>query len=140
MKPAILVVDCDLGFVFWLGRILDGAGYEAFPARNAPDALKLISELHLSANLIVINYSLSGAAALIATMRRAQKSLKVMALVEDASGPTPPAADAQYCKPRKINDEDPTGAEMLRIIRGLLSKREVIAVRSSSVRSRAHGS
>ena len=139
MKPAILVVDCDLGFVFWLGRILDGAGYEAFPARNVPDALKLITELHLSANLIIINYSLSGAATLIATIRRAQKSLKVMALVKDASGPTPPAADAQYCKPRKIN-EDLTGAEMLRIIRGLLSKREVIEVRSSSVPSRAHGS
>jgi DNA-binding NtrC family response regulator len=127
MNPAILVVDCDLGFVFWLGQILDRAGYEAFPARSVPDALKLITELHLSVSLMIVDYSLSGAANLIATMRRAQKSLKIMALVEDDSGPTPPEADAQYRKPRKIN-EVPTEAEMLHIIRRLLSKREAMGL------------
>jgi len=123
MNSAILVVDCDLGFVFWLGHILDRAGYEAFPARSVPDALKLITELHLSVSLVVVNYSLPGVATLIATMRRAQKSLKIMALVEDASGPTPLAVDAQYCKPGVINEYS-TKAEILQIIRTLLSKRD----------------
>ena len=34
MDTSILLIDSDLGLLFWLGRILDHAGYQAFPARS----------------------------------------------------------------------------------------------------------
>ena len=38
----ILIVDSDLGFVFWLGRALHDAGYEALPAKDVPEATAII--------------------------------------------------------------------------------------------------
>ena len=39
---SILIVDSDLGFVFWLGRALHDAGYEALPAKDVPEATAII--------------------------------------------------------------------------------------------------
>jgi hypothetical protein len=34
----VLIIDNDLGFMFWLGQILSEAGYAVLPAKSAPEA------------------------------------------------------------------------------------------------------
>src|SRR5260370_6183096 len=43
----VLIVDRELGFVFWLSQALDEAGYRAFPAKSIPDANNLLLELNI---------------------------------------------------------------------------------------------
>jgi len=119
VKTAILLIDCELAFVFWLGRALDKAGYEAFPARSIPDAVKLMAELHLSVGLVILNCSLPGAADFIAELRGTQKFVKIIALVEDANLCfMQPGIDCQVCRP-KGNDEA-SKIELCRQIRQVL--------------------
>ena len=78
----ILIVDDDLGFVFWLGQTLDAAGYSAFPAKSAPDAALLISQLNLNIDVAVIDTALSGAIDFIGWLRRAQPDVRAIGIDE----------------------------------------------------------
>ena len=44
----ILIVDPDLGFLFWLGHTLSTAGYAALPAKGMREACGLVTQLSLS--------------------------------------------------------------------------------------------
>jgi hypothetical protein len=85
----ILIVDSDLGFVFWLGHALDAAGYFSLPAKSIPDASELLRLLNREVDLLVLNCSLFGAADLIGSLRRSQPHLKVLA----AGDPGEPVSD-----------------------------------------------
>ena len=120
VKTAILLVDSDLGFLFWLGRTLDMAGYEAFPARSIADAETLLSKLHLTVALLVLNFSLPGAATLVATLRGACKPLRVISLVGSGEEPpNGPGVDAVCQKPAVIDEN--AKAEWLETVRRVLS-------------------
>lgn len=84
MKSAtknILIVDQDLGFIFWLGSALAAAGYRPWPAGNPAEAISLARRKPLARlDLLIVNASLPGVATLIAHFRRAHAQLKVMAL------------------------------------------------------------
>jgi ActR/RegA family two-component response regulator len=121
VKTAVLLIDCDLGFVFWLGRTLDRGGYEAFPAKSVPDALKLITELNLTVGLVVLNYSLPGAENLITTLRQSQKYSKIILLVDDAAEQVQLDADAKYRKPDGVDEN--SKAELLQTIGRVLAHR-----------------
>ena len=120
MKPVILLIDNDLGFMFWLGQALDRAGYEAFPAKSVSDALKLITELDLSVGLVILDYSSEGAPNLIATLRHNGRHLKVISLVEDTDFPVHPEVDAQWRKPKKFDES--SEAEWLQVVRRVLAR------------------
>ncbi|HEY2019235.1 MAG TPA: hypothetical protein VGH38_37265 [Bryobacteraceae bacterium] len=119
LKTAILLIDRDLGFMFWLGRELDKAGYEAFPAKSVPDALKLIAELHLSVGLVILSDSLPGAANFVSTLRHTQKRLRILSLVEDADEPNRLGADALQVRLDKIREN--SRVEWLQLIQKILS-------------------
>jgi DNA-binding response OmpR family regulator len=78
----VLIVDSDLGFVFWLGQALQRAKYVAVPARTCPDAISLVSELKIDPDLLIVNVALPDAAGLAESLRRSNPRLKVIALVE----------------------------------------------------------
>ena len=59
-SKTILITDRDLGFVFWLGQLLDDAGYQALPARSSVDAIALQNQFHLKIDLLILNPSLVG--------------------------------------------------------------------------------
>jgi len=121
------LIDSDLGFVFWLGRQLDRAGYEAFPARSVPDARRLIAELHLSVGLVILSDSVSGAAGFISDLRHAQKCLKIILLAEDADEENRLGADAQCVKPDRIREN--SIAEWLQITQKVLSRKASVLTR-----------
>ena len=65
----IFIVNGDLGFVFWLGRLLNEAGYQVWPARNGDDAAALMQELGAELDLLVIDPGLPGASRFIELQR-----------------------------------------------------------------------
>jgi DNA-binding NtrC family response regulator len=80
----ILLVDDDLGFVFWLGRVLDDAGYAAFPAKSAADASALITQFRLMVDLLIINSAMAGASAFIKELRQSRPNLGVLGIADQA--------------------------------------------------------
>ena len=77
----ILIVDNDLGFIFWLGAALVGAGYQLWPACTRSDAISVANRKPLARlHLLIVDASLPGVSKLIAHFRRTQAHLRVMAL------------------------------------------------------------
>ena len=77
----ILIVDNDLGFIFWLGVALIEAGYRAWPACSTSEAISVVGRKSLGRlHLLIVNASLPGVSKLIARLRRLQPRLNVMAL------------------------------------------------------------
>ena len=96
----VLIVDCDLGFVFWLGQALDRAGYRALPAKSCEDAIELVSRLHLAIHMLIVNGLLPSAGALAVALRSSQRHLKVIAMTGegDEQSSVFPEADASHRK------------------------------------------
>jgi CheY-like chemotaxis protein len=77
----VLIVDDNVGFLFWLGEVLAGSNYQPWPACSAADASKMLRSKHLAQlDLLVVNPSLRGATAFIARLRRNRPTLKVLAV------------------------------------------------------------
>lgn len=53
----ILIIDDDLGFLMYLGRILADAGYQALPALSIQEAVDLIRRLRTQVELVVLPLS-----------------------------------------------------------------------------------
>ena len=82
MQSDVIVIDDDLGFVFWLGHAFDQAGYRAFPARNVSDAIALASDLDIEPSLVIIGGAQQGAVALVNRWRKKFNDLQVIWLEE----------------------------------------------------------
>jgi DNA-binding response OmpR family regulator len=104
MDGAILLIDQDLGLLFWLGRVLDHAGYQAFPARTVPDALALLGELHLTIGMLILDCSLPGAENLITALRKSRRFLRVVCLSADPHHTCVRGADVLCSKPVRFSE------------------------------------
>jgi DNA-binding response OmpR family regulator len=121
----ILLIDTDLGFLFWLGTTLDQAGFDAFPARTVPDAITLLVQLHLGVGMLILNFGLPGADEFVANMRQWNNRLKVISLVSQGEWRDAPGADAVCYKPVRITDQ--ARAELLHIIQKTFLSNVVIS-------------
>jgi hypothetical protein len=110
-------VDRDLGFVFWLGRALHGAGYQALPAKSIGDATTLLGQLNLAIDLLIVDPSLDGARGFAHALHRFQGNLKVIAVVDEREEPSSafPGADASERRP--VNPDDTSRTRWLGTIR-----------------------
>jgi ActR/RegA family two-component response regulator len=100
--PIVLLVDSDLGFVFWLGQALDAAGFQAVPAKNVADAVSLITEHHVSVNLVIFNAAFANAVPLLSALQ--SSTVKFIAVVpEGVDQGSLPGVDAIRQKPGKLN-------------------------------------
>jgi len=118
-RLTVLIVDEDLRFAFWLGRLLDGAGYCAWPARNGADAAELLKEIGGRLNLLVIDPDSQGAAALVDDLRR-EKQVKAIAApqLEDRLSVLD-GMSAAFLKPRTIDEL--SGLEWIHAIEQVLA-------------------
>jgi len=113
----ILIVDDDLGFLFWLGSILTAAHYRPWPACSISDALDLVGrEPVVRLDLLIVNPTLPGISQLIALFRRTQPHLKVMGLGRRNKAALPDV-DAWHLKPGPIDRA--AGRKWVRAIKGL---------------------
>lgn len=85
----ILIVDRDLGFVFWLGQILDAAGYVAVPARGAVEAAEIVATLRLSVDVVIAPLTDRGVNGLVKTLRFASPGIQVIALGGEGDSSVP---------------------------------------------------
>jgi len=100
----ILLIDDDLAFVFWLGRILDGAGYAAYPAKDVEDARSLVAQCGLPVDLLIINSATAGLAAFVRDLRMSRPGLEVVVVGGPAFSDAiigPPAAT--LAKPERLD-------------------------------------
>ena len=118
---AILLVDPDLGFVFWLGHALDSAGYNAIPAKDVFAALELLEEHKLAMEILVIDPLLPDAFAFISRVRRSRPAARIIAAVPpewDETVPVP-GVDAAIRKLGKFSPE--AASEWIGTIQRLLA-------------------
>jgi DNA-binding response OmpR family regulator len=101
----VLVVDSDVGFVFWLGQGLDQNRYAALPAASVPNARALLDELGTTVDLVVVNPALPEAADFVGTLRGRNLRLKVVLVADVTAEPAQiPSFDLQCQKPGVIDD------------------------------------
>jgi len=106
----VLILDDELGFVFWLGHLLDAAGYSALPAKSVPDAAMLIMQLDLRVDVLVINLALAGAADFIGAMHRSQVDVKVIGVLNDpAEAAHVPRVNAVQLKASRLSEAEKLG-------------------------------
>lgn len=77
--PVVLIVDEDLGFVWWLGQIFSQAGCQVVPALNSGQTDSLARDLKLKVDVIVVNPELAGVSELIQSLSSAGP-VKVVAI------------------------------------------------------------
>jgi len=115
----ILIVDDDLGFVFWLGRVLDDAGYAAFPAKSVADASSLIVQCRLVVDLLIINSALAGASAFIKELGNSRPALEVLGVADQ----TRPGGNLGYpavTLPKPETSDSESRLELLATVEHLL--------------------
>jgi hypothetical protein len=117
----VIIVENDLGFAFWLGHALDGAGYNALPAVSVTAANDLVAELGIVVDLVVINAGVAGAAAFIASLRADRPACRVIALMDNPDDPPPyfPYVDLVEHRPSSIDGS--LQADWLHRVRMVLS-------------------
>ena len=55
VKPTVLIVDEDLGFVCSLGEILSNQGFQTIPALDSRSAMAIVEELNRQVNLVIVD-------------------------------------------------------------------------------------
>ena len=113
----ILIVDRDLGFVFWLGQVLDAAGFVAVPAKGIADAAEIVDLLRLPVGVLIAPASEQGLSEFVERLRFTSPDLQVIALTSEADTARmlPPVSGAVLKqKPRFRNQA--TKAEWLDLV------------------------
>ena len=100
----ILLVDSDLGFTFWLGQLLDEAGYEAFPAKSVTDAIQLLDQLKFQIDLLIVNPTLEGAVSFASDLRHSHPQIKIVAVHDPEVSGDWPEVDASRSKTHRTDD------------------------------------
>jgi len=116
----VLILDDDLGFVFWLGHAL-ATDFQPFPAPSVPEARKLLRRLRSKVDILILNPLVPGAAAFARSLRRKQRRLVVIATVENIEDldAVLPEVNAARNKPTLLDEVAMT--EWRQLVRQLLS-------------------
>ncbi len=83
MHPAaltVLIVDEDIGFLFWLGDIFTEAGCQSMPALGCQEAVSLANRLGIEPDLIVLNPFLPGIAGMLQDRIVAKRHPKIVSI------------------------------------------------------------
>lgn len=72
-KPAALIVDDDVGLLFWFGEIFVRAGWNIVPALNCRQAVSLAVMWDSHIDLIVVNPALNGVVEMVETLSRVHR-------------------------------------------------------------------
>jgi hypothetical protein len=114
----ILIVDRDLGFVFWLGQILDAAGYVAIPARGVAEASEIVTMLRLQVDALIAPPAERGLHEFVEKLRFNSPGLQLVNLVsEETSALTRPSEGVWKRKPPRR--DEPSKSEWLDLIHNL---------------------
>lgn len=130
----ILVVDSDLGFILWLGRVLIGAHQQLLPACSVSDAMLLVGEPAEPVDLLIINSSMPHSSELIDRLRGTQSHMKVLALGEEGKRNLP---HIHTWRRKPVHPGHVAEQKWLQTVQSLLAKRKPAGVVRNSQRIRA---
>jgi len=131
----VLVVDQDLGFVFWVGRALDAMHYFAVPAKSVLDAALLIMQLDLKkVDLLMINLELTGGYDFISAMHRLLPDIRVIGIADDPLKPVN-MIGVDAVRPRPDVADEAVRMEWMGWIENLMARSpQVVPIRNGTTR------
>ena len=131
MRISALAIDKDLAFAFWVAKILDGAGYEAFPARSMTDALELLADIEMNLQLVILSGAPQDAETALPQFRQRCQGIRVLRLVEENDGREDrlPGVDLEIEKPRNTSEND--RAELLLVVERMLASKSITGAAGS---------
>jgi hypothetical protein len=115
----ILIVDRDLGFVFWLGQILDAAGSVALPARGIADAAEIVAMLRLPVDVLIASPAERGVREFVERLRFSSPDLQVVALASENDPAWAMAPPGVIWKRKLPHRDESARSEWLDLIHGL---------------------
>jgi hypothetical protein len=125
----LLIVDNDVGFLWWLGEIFVEAGYRAVPALNCSQALAAVKKFELKLDLLVVNPALTGVARLAMSLERRNPDIKIVVIREGPIGLKYPGYRYDATLTRPSGWEPITRTDWLRKLRTLLKQIETTPAR-----------
>ena len=118
----VLIIDSDLGFVFWLGQALYAVGFESLPANSVAEAAGLLALTKLCIHVLVAGHGTPGVEEFAAELHKAQHGhLRRIAVIEEDECRTSWCWDGLHRKPR-IPDEA-AKVRFIRLLQGVLASR-----------------
>lgn len=112
-KPAvrmatILILDDDLGFVFWLGQTLASPEFRPFPSPSVAEAKKLLRMLTAGLDVLIVSPELPGAVEFARDLQKRRPELRLIAALgyAPASSEAPPGFDAARNKPDERDEAE----------------------------------
>ena len=96
-KPTALIVDDDVGLIFWFGELFAKAGWNIVPALNCRQAVALAVMWDSHLDLIVVNPALKGIPEMVETLSRVHRPKIV--LIRDPNVEPDIPADATIDRP-----------------------------------------
>lgn len=115
-QKTVLLLHEDLGFVFWLGHVLDEAGYQAYPAKTVSDAFTLVAELCPAVEFVICDPSLDGIADFLAGLRQLNPTLKVVFVDSSASLAYFMLPERYTTRPKPAHINETTKREWLQVV------------------------
>jgi hypothetical protein len=83
----ILIVDRDLGFVLWLGHILNKSGSVALPATTIAEAAEMVSLLELRVDVLITAPGAVGVREFVEDLRLASPDLQLVGVGTEEDRP-----------------------------------------------------
>jgi len=120
----LLIVDNDVGFMWWLGELLLEADYHAVPALNCSQALAAVKRFNLEIDLLVVNPALTGVPRLLASLERPGHDLRIVLIREGPIGLKYPGFRYDATLTRPSSGDPITRTDWLRKLRTLLRQIE----------------
>lgn len=114
----ILIVDRDLGFVFWLGQILDATGYVAIPAKGIAEAAEIVAMLRLQIDVLVAAPAERGLRNFVEKLRFNSPDLHRVNLASEGSSALVRSPEGVWKRKTRQRDEA-AKAEWLELIHSL---------------------
>src|ERR1700683_2639528 len=124
--PVVLIVDEDLGFVWWLGQIFSQAGCQVVPTLNSEQTLSFTRDLNLKVDIIVVNPELAGIPDMIRALSTSRSPKIVAIRNQDASTRSAIKADATLERPSGWGPV--SEKEWLGCVRGLVKDMRVTSI------------
>jgi DNA-binding NtrC family response regulator len=127
----ILIVDPDLGFLFWLGQTLNTAGYAALPAKGMREACALVKELSVRVDLLFVFPWMTGVDTFVNRFRSRHEGCIVIALCRELDVPLYMLEHVDKCWAKPDRFDAFSGMEWLEAIENDLRNSQRMRVRTA---------
>jgi len=118
---AVLILDDDLGFVFWLGEALTAGRFQPIPAQSVATAERLLRTLKIKVDLLIVNPAVPGATEFARELRRRQEKLRVVAALGHPDDLEIVVRDADTARSKPHILDELAKSEWREMVRGVLS-------------------